>query len=754
MKKEDKKAENEDAGNERDDADDDFQFVLKELVDAYQPTIDEDLQRSKTPEAWKDDDPPNCEEELALANRIFDRFLTADVALRLLPKEARELLGPIDRWRWCLLHIRCCIIFGWLVCRSPRTFRAFAYYLNRYWRCVREVLGTPVSRPPTAAERQDFHTLTQALAAAYKPYLTDQLASVEFPAGIPDEVFDGRIDCFEGEEEAAAIFERLLTFETAPALLGKAAFDAHAREPFFRFCRCWCLCAIRFGCCLARARTFRERRRCLLIYRRCLKECFRPLVCQIIHPAEGSCAEATFVAGCSSLAGIQITGTASGASFHHYTLRYSYGGGSPINDAVVYPDCSRPPAHTSFNSPVFGGTLGYLDVTLLPPGVTEFTVYIDVLDSTGSHVTCVRTFKVRTTAVEITAAAKVNALTGEDPFHPGTFSKIIKAVNDTNPAVPELSIGGSFSVDGSAYVIGCDRIMSQFVLVRYPAPPASPVPSFADGTQPGNVPLIAPVPYQDIPDHPWQSGCFPVITPNTILNGDLVALWSSVDCTFLGSHYTRPKVRPAPFWDSTPLNGRFVLFLEVRDRPVGTLTFPGPVAAVDQAAVWIDNRTIVGVIKSIGGISGCGDLHLKDFVGTTADILGIAWDPPIDPTAPQQRPNDNFGSYSLGFQKDGNPAASGPIPGATPTTRVPNTWPTLPPGVFGTLATWDIVNMLDAGSPTPTAGIPASAKLARSERCAYVVTLDVSDTTHVGDSGSNHSTGSILYAINVINDVP
>jgi hypothetical protein len=207
-----------------------------------------------------------------------------------------------------------------------------------------------------------------------------------------------------------------------------------------------------------------------------------------------------------------------------------------------------------------------------------------------------------------------------------------------------------------------------------------------------------------------------------------------------------------PFWDSTPLNGRFVVFLEVRDRPVAMLTFPGTVAAVDQVVVWIDNQPIQGLIKSIGGITGCGDLHLKDYLETTAEILGIAWDPPIDPSATQQRPNDNFGSYSLTFQKNGNPAASGTIPPAAPPgVRVPNVWPTLPPGVFGSLADWDIVSALDGGSGPQPANSP---KIPRGERCAYVVILDVSDTTHVGDSGANHSTGPILYAINIINDIP
>ena len=202
----------------------DFQFVLKQLLDAYAPILEEDLNRAKSPEELKkeaESKPASCEDEVTLANRIFEKFVTEEVAVRLLPEEGRKQLGPIENWRWCFLHIRCCIIFGWLLCRRQRTFRAFAYYLYRYWLCVRQVLGTPVSHPPTAEEREDFQVLVKALASSYKPYLTDQLASVEFPTGIPDEVFNGKIDCLEGEEEAAAIFERLLTAQTAPRCLGE-----------------------------------------------------------------------------------------------------------------------------------------------------------------------------------------------------------------------------------------------------------------------------------------------------------------------------------------------------------------------------------------------------------------------------------------------------------------------------------------------------------------------------------------------------
>jgi hypothetical protein len=713
--------------------DPDFQIGLKALVAAYQGMLEQDLKRAHDTQALTKevlDHVASCEDEVATASRIFESFATEDVVLRVLPPEARKLLGPVEEWRWCLLHIRCCLIFGWLICRRPRNFRAFVYYLYRYWLCVRQVIGRPVANPPTAEEHKDFQTLVALAARAYRPYLTDQLSTVEFPNGIPDGVLNGSIDCFDGEGTSAAIIERLLTVEAAQALLGREAFEQESRSPFFGFCRCWCLCAIRLGCCLAGAKNLVDVARCLVFYRRCLVQCLRPLV------------------------GIVITGTAAGAAFDHYTLQYSWGG-PLMQSAVVYPSCGRPPAQTQSNAAVVGDTLGWLDVTLLPPGIPAFTVQLDVFNAAGGRVTCIRNFQIKTTAVEITDAATVNALVAEDPFNLGSFTKLIKAINNPSTSEPELSIGGAFSVYGSAYVVGCDRILSQYTLVNYAVSPLSPVPSFPDASQPGNSPMLpAPVVYDDVPGHPWQSGCFPVITPNIILNGDLVAQWSVNNCPNPfppPPFFSVPKVKAIPFWDSNPRNGRYVIFLETRDTLVSPKTFPGSVAAVDQVVVWIDNRQPIGQIKSIGGITGCGDLHLKDYLGTTAEILGVAWDPPIDPGAPQKRPNDNFGSYSLFFERNGDPLATGVIPGATPTTRVPNVWPLLPPGTFGTLAHWDIVAALDGGAgPLP----PHSPKILRGERCAYVVVLSVSDTTHVGDSGINHSTGPILYAINIINDIP
>ncbi len=734
----------------------DFQFVLRALLEAYQPILEEDLARARKPEQLKretEGKPRSCEDEIVLARRIFEKFFSEEVAIRMLPQEGRKLLGPIDRWRWCLLHIRCCIIFGWLVCRGPRTFKSWSYYLYQYWKCVRQALNAPIGNPPTAEQKTDFQLLVKSLAAAYKPYLTNQLATVEFPTGIPEAVIAGQIDCFTDEEEACVIFQRLLNTETARALLGKTAFEQHSKEPFFWFCRCWCLCALCLGCCLARARSLQDVFRCLIYYWRCLRDCFRPLIAQIDTPTENQCADSIVVASCASLVGIQITGTAAGTNFNHYTLSYSWGGGFPVVDAVVYPDCTRPPAHPSYAVPVIGGVLGYLDVTLLPAGQTAFTIYLDVHDSAAGHVQVTRDFQLKTVAVEITAAAKVNALVAEDAFlhqpvpPPAGTIKLIKATNDPNPLVPELSIGGTFSVDGSAYVVGCNRLMTQYQLVYFSLNASLPVPTFPSAL--GGTNLMPNVVYGDNLTHPWQSGCWPVITPNIIENGDLVAGWASDFCVFPVPH-TVPKVKGG-FWTSNPLNGRFVILLEVDDRALPAGLYPGTLAATDQVVAWIDNRLPTALINSIGGITGCGDLRLSDFVTKPAEIRGVAWDPPIDPTAPQKAPNDNFGSYSLGFQKDGDPLASAPIPPATPGVRVPNKWPgPLLPTDEGTLAQWDIVSALDGGAgPLP----PHSPKLVRGTRCAYVVSLSVTDTTHVGDSGNHNAAGPILYAVNVINDL-
>jgi hypothetical protein len=743
----------------------DFQAVLTSFLTAYRPFLEKELNLSESAATLIKESqahPPTCDDEIQLAVALFERFYTKDVALRVLPAEGREVLGNPDQWEWCYRRILCCLIFGWLVCRGPRTFRGFAYYLYQYWRCVRQALGQPVSVPPTIDEQRDFSTLVKILAVAYAPTIKDQVKDLEYPIDIPKEIIAGQIDCNVDNDAAASVFQRLCSPDAARALFGKG-FEQIGNGPLARNCCCYCVAALEFGCCLGRAKTLVEALRCLEVFFLQLRRCFQPLIAIIDTPP--ACSSLTFVAACSNLAGIEIDGTAAGAGFTSYTLSYSVGG-PIINDAVVYPDCSRPPVNASSTTPVNGGILGYLDVDLLPPATTMVTVYLDVYGSGGLHLPRNAVFNLAINAIQITAVATVAATVGQDPFNPSP--SIIKMVqNVSNPAF-EQSVGGVISVTGSAYAFGCGSQMTQYQLAEFgPAPGAIPLPSPTPSpTALGGNPLIAPVIYDGTSAHPWSSGCFlSPPTPNTILNGDLVASWSTESC-LIPFPYTVPKISSNNKW-SSGASGRVVIFLEVDEGPITSPHTPVVPAGEDQIAVWIDNYTVTGLITQVGNVIGCGDLHLKDYVGTTAPVMGLAWDYPIDVTATQQLPNDNFGSYSLSYQKNGGSmrpflasdyTPNGAPAGTAPTVRVPNLWQATPPTTAqaALLASWDIVTALDGGPP-PDPNNPCVAtnpwQLPRGCRCAYVLELVAGDTTWVGDGGNNNSTGPVLFAVNVINDI-
>jgi hypothetical protein len=353
--------------------------------------------------------------------------------------------------------------------------------------------------------------------------------------------------------------------------------------------------------------------------------------------------------------GIEITGTAAGAAFTSYTLTYSLGGPA-INTAVVYPDCSTPPLHPSSSTPVTSGVLGYLDTYLLPLFTTNVTVYLDVYGSGGLHLTRSAVFQFEVINSQITAVAEVPTFIDQDPFN--TTPSQIKMVQNLLPGLAgfERSVGGGFSVIGSANADGCGNTIAQYQLVQFPAPGAVPLPSITPhptGPTAGvaGVPLIpAPFRYDGTLAHP-QISC----TTNIVLGGNLVAQWSTCQPS---PPFPPGLGRIDPYaWSSLPgMPGgqRCVIFLEVDQQPPAAMS----VAGYDQVAVWIDNWPVVGLLTQIGNVIGCGNLKLSDYVGTTAPVMGLAWDYPIDISAPQKTPNDNFGSYSLSYQMNGGAGAS------------------------------------------------------------------------------------------------
>jgi len=661
-----------DAESEHDEIhNEDFQFALKALLAAYQPILEEDLQRAKAPEDLKKEaeKPASCEDEVALANRIFEKFVTPEVAVRFLPKEGRDLLGPIEQWRWCLLHIRCCIIFGWLVCRGPRTFRSFVYYLHRYWICVRQVLGTPVASPPTAQERQDFKTLTQALADAYKPYLTDQLATVEFSAGIPDEALDGKIDCFEGQEEAAAVFERLLTPQAAQALLGQAAFEAHSKDTFFWFCRCWCLCSIRFGCCLARARNLIDLLRCLLFYFRCLRDCFRPLTCELTAPTGCTEEKAGLV---KDGVGVEIDGTALGAFFSHYTLEWRKVQGQACADNSGWSTLgiSYPGGGATGVVPVAAGALGWLDTTNLLPDSYEIRLCVfSTIGNVAPCCVCIQ-FALFKVMVWIDRVADLPGAPVRTP--PGWFDHPFppqEPIVDHNVGGVIVPVGGCISVMGSAWVGDCQNRQIKCVDLRA-----------AIGWQPGTAEagFAASLPLYSIPMLPTPI-CYPDPDPlveakkrswwNQLVETNLIrGSWVPTSIPPFDTQYCLPRLcfssdsilPPCPDTAHGCRSGQYTLLLEVTDTAGHTY--------YDTQQVWFDNKPIHVEFDGLEGVGPCQDVCLSKFAPKGApcgvcwpmNLLGIAYDEQIDPLD-NSYPSNNFDYYSLSITRQGGPTYVVPI---------------------------------------------------------------------------------------------
>jgi hypothetical protein len=781
-----------------------FQFVLKALLAAYQPAVEQDLNRAKNPDQLTkeaESKPPSCEDEIALANQIFGKFFTEEVAVRMLPPEGRRQLGAVADWRWCLQHIRCCIIFGWLVCRGPRTFRAFSYYVYRYWICIRETLGKPVSSPPTEEQRRDFSLLVDELAKAFKPYLTDQLATVEFPAGIPDEVINGKIDCREGLPEACAIFERLLTRDAAQALLGREAFDARSKDPAFWFCRCWCLCAICFGCCLARARTFVDVLWCLVYFFRCLRDCFQPLRCDLVAPA--GCVEEAPGLVQGALA-VEVRGTASGAFFDHYTLQWRKAQGQDCNDDTGWNNggtnlFAYPGGGSSGTVPVVNGTLGWLNTTLLPADTYDIRVCVYSSIPNAARTCCCTQFALfkRLVWIDHVALARVQSPPG--PFLGNT------PLVDPNDNKTVVAVDCCVSVTGSAWVGDCQGRQLQCMDLRA-----------AVGWQVGPEDLInfpPTLPLYNIPMLPFGPVCYTDPNPsvelqkraqwNQLLESDLVAYWAQVTIDFLGSPITLWLVKGTCFDSSSGLHlgivdssgcpdthhrcrsGKYTILLDVTDTLNNHY--------YDTQQVWFDNKPITAEFDGLEGLPGCTDLHLTlsgGFVPQGApcnqcwpvNLLGIAYDEYID-ESDLTPPSNNFDFYWLRITRQGGPSYMVPItPALCPplfgpdplqgTRRVgdPGTRcepvpavagcpppPAIPPKSTGVLTQLDLrIFDFDCAQTlaAPFAPPPGFA-LQRGTCCGYAFELYVQDNSwdDIGP-GNCHNILTAPWAVCICNDLP
>jgi hypothetical protein len=157
-------------------------------------------------------------------------------------------------------------------------------------------------------------------------------------------------------------------------------------------------------------------------------------------------------------------------------------------------------------------------------------------------------------------------------------------------------------------------------------------------------------------------------------------------------------------------------------------------------------RCPVAEIHSIG-LGPCVDLHLKTSSArppTSGRRLGSS--NRSDGAAAAR----TISAYGMAFQKNGGVSV-------TASRNAERACAECLAGTAGwrdSWMHWDIVNALDAASPSPTPGVPASAKLASRRTLCLRHQPECVDTTHVGDSGSHNGSGPILYALNIINDIP
>jgi len=718
-----------------------------------------------------------CEQELAHANVLFERFWTPRVAELLLPPEAQRLLGPFERYRWCFLHVRCCMIFGYLLCRAPREFSAFSVYLKRYWLCVRQVLGTPVHQPVLASERDDFLKLMSALSAAYRPALADDLAHAEAFREVAAAVLDDKIDCEIAAFRPCTLFEQVLTHETASALLGREALALHEKEPFFWFCRCWCLCAICFGCCLARAHTLAQRRKCLQRFYECLRHCFRPLSCGIDAPVTGTCAEEQ-VFSSVSLLGVEIVGTAAGAGCVSYVLDWK----SPLDPpaafsqlGIVYAGAPGPGSCGKVNT-----TLGWLD-TFGTPVPNEVEVRLRVFGQNGETCEATTLFQLFRKRVWISAIESVQV--ESPPGFPDPSARLIDPIT-----TQELSFGTALEVMGHAFVGKCfDREIKRYTLAYQPGFVSDPL--LGAWTQFWQVDYISPLQRVAIQTSNFdltsfwilQHAClippcppFPAIAYDELIP----TRWQTNQP---GQFFPVDPQLP-PIWGAQSLppsnchSGRYTLRVEAEDT-LGNHYY-------DVQRVWFDNKPITGEITGLGGVPACAVVKLSQLLN--AGNCALAWPLTIDGIAYDEyiiegdasTPSDNYGGYCVTLTKQGGaqsgcapivlsvalpvPAPPSPTtiglnrigdPGARCLTAVPP--PALvPPKTSNALTVMD-ARMFDAvcaasASPPP----PAGFALERGECCAYYFLLNVWDRSICPSLSGGRHEASFIWPVYVCNDLP
>jgi hypothetical protein len=729
-------------------------------------------------------------DDVALATRAAERFFTDDTALQYFPREAAEILGPEAEWRWCLPYVRCCWMFGWLVCHGCRDFTALNYYLYRYWLCVRTAMGRNPRAQVTEQERDDFRRLAALLGQTYTGWLKEEELKVELDRGAVDDVLAGRADCCRDNAFTSALFDRLASNEAAEALLGKEAFAAHSRSPWFWLCRCWCRAAIRFGCCLACARTREEMRRCLVEYERSLEDCLGPLRCHLANPT--GCFEEQPILEIQDI-GVPVTGTAVGAFFGGYTIEWRFVEGEACDGphgwnsvGVVYPGSGA-----MGSAPVMNGTLGWIKTRLLPARSYEVRICLKSSKAGAAPPCCCIIFNLfkRFVWINRVGAAWVGDFGVYDADAPLVYPPV------PNPSSHLVPVGCCVNVHGAAWVGECNDRRIECFSLRY-APGFLPGPT-QGGFNPG---AYSPLPGQPPVCYTPPDEAEKRAQPNELTANDsiLTTEWVqfTIDYSFLFNlpphtiEHKEWQLRPRCFnsallpacLDKTHTcgSGQYTLLLDVEDT-LGNHYY-------DTQHVWFDNKPLHLELGGLKGLKSCATMSMKKFTGSKPcavpwplEVMGTAYDEYIDPSD-LSYPSDNFDFYTLTITRDcGNVSWQVPITRdklfatfdkdivtglvnplkGTAHVGIPAPLcacdPQLGPAQHGVLTLLDM-RAFDAVCASQLTGIfapPPGFALQRGECCAYSIQLCAQDKT-VDDYGPGncHRACTPCCAITICNDLP
>lgn len=448
---------------------------------------------------------------------------------------------------------------------------------------------------------------------------------------------------------------------------------------------------------------------------------------------------------------VRVTGTAAGIAAASYTLEVRrIGDPIPIPSVVIYPGGAP-----SGTPPVIGSELGRIDTTGLTDGAYEITLTVHPA-GVGAPATDTIIFTLLKVMVYISRVGQIPVVS-QSPIanNLNPFDENAELHREFAAAPPPhdyrlVSVGGTLTIHGAAYIYECpDRKIARYE-IRY-----------ARSTAPD------PMPHQPATDAPipgiWPAAQQVVFLEYTLT--DQYKAWTRIGpapreltnrwTTFTFGQSVYYKLWPFA-WDSRGVttgnddSGRFSLLLIVED------TTAGPHRYYDIQHVWIDNKPIKGKITGVAGVPPCAVFHLKDFVGSSISIEGLAWDALIDEAFDNDLvPNDNFDGYELRIYKQGVPTPWYVITSSN--MRMPAA-KTGPPGFptdadAGTLGIFDIAAALDGDNSAPPPGVPPEIQIPRQEGCAYYFWLHVWDKTRLNDDGDSHHAWSI-WPICVDNNIP